>query len=396
MRTTGVIATSAAMKRGDVTLELTIDSMQQSLSRLEGVPIIHGHDPLCLPLGKTEKAWVEYNEDDESLLYNEHYLVSEDPERFIHEPSKTPCVRIPFTDSPKRWVVSKSIGPVVEIDISAIRGDVVKQLHSDIYAFDENMAVRFHDHREELPIALIRFVSDMTLSEALLNGLKLAIFKAAISGRLEAWTLSAAGWVRDTCLPLLRKIRSSRTDGAKVRGFEWDVLAFNTTDWGGPVIELVIPSAHDAEIPEAAITAFAETLELWGDVVVEADKVVLVYNAASGQCEFRFALTKAGGVIGSEACYEEVRPRHERRLAVEEAGTHIFGRLERAGAGEMVMQLYSLKEPPEAIGHLSMSQEEADKFSEWWGEDLYLLRPIQLERVSGDNDAAHFRMTIPQ
>ena len=171
MRISRRIATSIPLKRGDVTIKLTVDSMEQSLAHMEGVPIIQGHDPLCLPLGKTEKAWVEYTADNEGLLYNENYLVSEEPERFIHELSKVPCVHIPFTDSPKRWVVSENTGPMVEIDISALHGDMVKQLHDDIYALDEHMGVRFHDQREELPITLIRFVADMSLAETLLVSL---------------------------------------------------------------------------------------------------------------------------------------------------------------------------------------------------------------------------------
>ena len=59
-------------------MKLTVDSMDQSLAHMEGVPIIQGHDPLCLPLGKTEKAWIKYTADNEGLLYNEHYLVSEE------------------------------------------------------------------------------------------------------------------------------------------------------------------------------------------------------------------------------------------------------------------------------------------------------------------------------
>ena len=377
-------------------MKLTVDSMEQSLARMEGVPIIQGHDPLCLPLGKTERAWVEYTADNEGLLYNENYLVSEEPERFIHELSKVPCIHIPFTDSPKRWVVSENTGPMVEIDISALRGDVVKQLHDDIYAFDKHMGVRFHDQREELPITLIRFVADMSLAETLLVSFKLAIFGAAVRGQLTAWTLSTAGWVRDTCLPLLRKIRNSRTNAAKVRGFEWHVLVFNTKARGGPVIELVIPSAQNSEIPEAAIKAFTETLVLFGDLVAEADKAVFVYDAVSGQCEFRYALTKEGGVIGTEACYEEVIPRHKRTLMVEEAGTHIFGRLVTTEDGERAIQLYALNEPPKSLGYITLPQEDAGTFLEWWGEDDHLLHPMHLERQSEDDEGAHFRMSIPK
>ena len=393
MRVSREIATSVPLKRGDVTMKLTVESMKQSLTQLEGVPIIHDHDPLCLPLGKTERAWVEYAADGEGLLYNEQYLVYEEPERFIHELSKVPCVRIPFADSPKRWVVSEHVGPLVELDISAIRGDVVRQLHGDIYAFDEHMAIHFHDQREELPITLIRFVADMSLAETLLTSIKLAILSAAITGKLTAWTSSTVAWVGGTCLPVLRKIRDSRTNAAKVRGFEWLVLAFNTKTSGGLAIELVIPSAQDSEIPEAAIEAFAETLVLFADVVTEADKAVFVYDAVSGQCDFRYALTKEGGVIGTEACYEEVIPRHERTLAVEEAGTHVFGRLVTVENDEKAIQLYSLNEPPQSLGYVSLSQDTAATLLEWWGEDADILHPMHFERQSGDDEGVTFRMS---
>ena len=90
MRISGIVATTKPVKRGDVYVRLSVESLEHSIVAMEGVPVIHGHNPLLLPLGKTERTWVEKSSETEASLHQDMYIVTDEPDRFIHELSREP------------------------------------------------------------------------------------------------------------------------------------------------------------------------------------------------------------------------------------------------------------------------------------------------------------------
>ena len=154
---------------------------------------------------------------------------------------------------------------------------------------------------------------------------------------------------------------------------------FDTRNANGPLIELVIPSKHDSEIPEHSVEKFAEQINLFGDLLPDCDKVVFVYHPDEETCQFRYALTKKGGVIGTEICYEESARLHKQWVATKAEGTAVWWTLVTIDNGELAMQLYHLGgDHPEFLGYLSMDSNVASSFLEVFGADDGILRPFRV------------------
>ena len=352
-----------------------------------GVPLIHGHNPLLLPLGKTERTWVEKSSATEASLHQDIYIVTDEPDTFIHELSKTPCVYIPFTDSPGKFAVESSdVGHSVTVDMTAVSDEGHEHLKQEVRDYDEQITLGFHDRQEEIPIPLIRFVSDMSLAETLVTAVKIAILGAAVTGRLSKWAEEAVKWIKNECIPVLQTYRHHKTKVSIAKDDEWVELVFDARNADGPLIELVIPSKHDLEIPEGAVEKFAEQIELFSDLLPACDKIVFVYLSEEEKCEFRYALTKKGGVIGTEACYEEsIRP-HKRWLATKEEGTAVWWTLVTRDNGELAMQLYLLGgDYAKALGYLSLDSNVASTFLEVVDADDGILRPLQPHDVQQED-----------
>ncbi len=378
MRISGIVATTRPVKRGDVYVRLSVESLEHSIVAMEGVPVIHGHNPLLLPLGKTERTWVEKSSETEASLHQDMYIVTDEPDRFIHELSRTPCVHIPFTDSPGKFALgSPDVGNSVTVDMSAVSKGSHENLVQEVRDYDEHVTLGFHDRQEEIPIPLIKFVSDMSLAETLLIAVKVAILGAAITGRLSKWAEETVKWVKNECVPVLKTYRHHKTEASISKVSEWIMLVFDARNADGPLIELVIPSKHDSEIPGSSVEKFAEQIDLFGDLLPDCDKVVFVYHPDEETCEFRYALTKKGGVIGTEVCYEESSRPHKQWLATREEGTAVWWTLVTMGDGQLAMQLYLLGgDHPKSLGYLSMDSSVASTFLEVFDADDGILRPL--------------------
>ncbi len=387
MRISGIVATTALVKRGEVYSRLSVEALEH-IESMRGVPVIHGHNPLLLPLGKTERTWVEKSSATEASLHQDIYIVTDEPDTFIHEASRTACVHIPFTESPGKFAVESSdMDNSVTVDMSAVSKESHDHLSEAIRAHDDLITLGFHDRQEEIPIPLIRFVSDMSLAEALINAVKIAILGAAVTGRLSKWAEEGVKWLKNDCIPVLRTYRRHKSQEAISKVNEWIVLAFDARNSGGPLVELVIPSKHDSEIPESSVEKFAEQIELFGDLLTDCDKAVFIYRPDEEKCEFRFALTKKGGVIGTEECYEESVEPHKRWLATKREGTDVWWTLVTKDDGELAMQLYLLSgDHPRSLGYLSVDSSVASTFLEVVDADDGVLRPLRAHRAEqGDS-----------
>ena len=386
MRISGIVVTTEPVKRGDVYSRFSVEALE-NMQAMGGVPVIHGHNPLLLPLGKTERTWVEKSSASEASLHQDIYIVTDEPDTFIHEVSETPCVHIPFTDSPGEFAVESSgLGHSVTVDMSAVSEGSLEHLTQEVRDYDQQITIGFHDRQEEIPIPLIRFVSDMSLAETLATGLKIAILGAAVTGRLSKWAEETVKWIKNECISVLKTYRRHKTKASISKVNEWIILSFDARNAVGPLIELVIPSKHDSEIPEGAVEKFAEQIELFRDLLPDCDKVVFVFHPGEEECEFRYALTKKGGVIGTEACYEEsIRP-HKQWLATKEEGTAVWWTLVTKDDGELAMQLYLLGgDHPKSLGYLSMDSSVASTFLEAANADDGILRPLRTRVVEQED-----------
>ena len=388
MRISAIVATTEPVKRGDVYSQFSVAALE-SMKSTGGVPVIHEHNPLQLPLGKTERTWVEKSSETEASLHQDIYIVTDEPNRFVHEVSRTPCVHIPFTESPGTFTVDSSdVGRSVTVDMSALSKGGYECLVREVNDYDAQITLGLHDRQEEIPIPLIRFISDMSLAETLINAIKVATFGAAATGQLSKWAEEAVKWVKNECIPVLSKYRRHKTEPSISKGKEWIILTFDARNADGPLIELVIPSKHDSDIPEDIVEKFTDQIELFGDLLAECAKVVFVYHPDEDGCEFRYALTKKGGVIGTEICYEESIKPHGQWIATMEERTAIWWTLVTKDDGELAIQLYWLGgDHPTNLGYLSMDSSVASTFLEFVDADDGRLRPFPAPDIEQEDSS---------
>ena len=387
MRFSALVATTELVKRGDIYVRISVEAMESGISKMNGIPLIHSHNPSLLPLGKIEKGWVERSSETEAALYQSTYLDTSPPERFIHEFSKTPCVRISFTESPGRFYVApEQLDRSVTVDMTALTKGKYDRFVEDVSNYDEHITVSFHDRREEIPIPLIRFILDLSLAETLLAVVKITLLGAAVSGRLARWTEETVKWIKNDCAPVLKAYHKHKSEKARAKEDEWVVLVLDSRQFDGPLIELVIPSKDGSDIPTDAIPKFAEQICEFGDLLSETDKIVFVYYPDSEQCEFRYALTKKGGVIGSESCYEEAAAALEMWLATKREGTSVWWTLVTKEDGELAMQLFLLGgDYPKPLGYLSVDPDSAKTLLQVYDADDNALHPFRIEESTEES-----------
>ena len=381
MRITGIMATTELAKRGDIYIQVTEESLEEIAKRVEGLPMGSNHNPTLLPLGKTKRAWVERSEENGAALHQETYLNEEPPVPFIHEISGSPCVRIPFSDSPARFHLPSARPNVsLSVDMSAIQEGNHETLIEEIRSQDENINTDFHDRREAIPIPLVEFLVDQTLTETLYLALKIAILRAAATGQLARWVEQTAKWFANSCIPAIRTYRQHKNQEAIAKGQEWIALDFDARSFDGPVIQLVIPSTHDTELPTASIEQFAKQITSFRDLLPDCDKIVFTYHQEEDKCEFRYALMKNGGVIGSQECYEESAIPHISLLASMRTGTSTWWTLVTRDNGELAIDLYKLgADGPKRVGCLATSPDMEGAIRERFEPDDGQLRPMIID-----------------
>ncbi len=386
MRIQGIAATTTPIKRGGEYVKISVEALE-NVSAI-GVPVSYGHNPLLLPLGKVERTWVEKPSPTEASLHQCTYFATDAPELFTHKTSRMPCAHIPFADSPGKFTVNTSHQkPGVMVDVSAVPPKNHKQLEQEIRNYNERIILSSHDRREEVPTPLITFVLDKSLVEIFWIGIKVYIFKQTVTGGLSRWVKAMAKWVRDECVPMVKAYRQHKTKESTSKVKEWIVWEIDASDADGPLIELVIASSHDAEVPESSAEKFAEQIELFRDLLPNCDKIVFAFYPDEDKCEFRYALTKNGGVMGSEACYEESIRLHNQWIAMKKEGTAVWWMLVTKDDGTLAMQLFHLGgDRPKFLGYASMNSNVASALLEVVDADDGILRPLTITDTEASSD----------
>ena len=356
MQVSGIAATTEPVERGDIYVQMTPESLEHAAKTTVGIPINFNHNPMLMPFGRVERAWVERQEDEQASLHFTQYVVTDEPEPFIHEPSQTPCVKMEFDDTVRRFRIrddrpGEEAG--LSVDMSAVESDSQQTLAEAIQAESPNLAVRLHDRQEAIPIPLVQFVMDMTITETLVASIKILMLgtaaEAARRGTLISWAESIAGWLKSEGVPALKTYRQRKTQQAIDMGHEWVVFTFNAQDLDGPQIQLVIPSEHNADIPDDLAIDLPEQIARFGDLLESSDKIVFAYRQEDQSYHFRYALTKEGNVVGSADCYDDGAPTHRQYVASLQSGTTVWWALTTRG-NDYAAELFSIAHTP--IKHL--------------------------------------------
>ena len=388
VRLTETLVTTEPVSRGEVSVGISVETLESSVTETQGMPLIHDHNPLALPLGKSERAWVVKHSETQASLVQNIYVFTDEPERFIHELSRTSCVHLPYTDSPERFAIeSVNDGPSVSVDMSALKKKSHDKLIDDLRDHDDEIKLNFHDRRDPFPVPLVTFVAGMSLVATFMLAFKIALIQAAISGRLSKWAEETVKWIKNDCIPALKTYRQHKNAQAVNKVDEWIVLTFDARNHDGPLIELVIASKHCGDLPLESIGEFAKVISSYSDLVVTCDKMVFAYFPDQGTCQFRYALTKDGGVIGTETCFEESLLPHKKWLSERRNRGRIAWTLVTLDDGEMAVRLYSIGQTgTTSLGLLSLTPDSATMFKDTVGVDDGVLRKFRFVKNPDDSN----------
>ena len=370
------------MQRGGTAVVFTPESLERMSRSAAGTPVTMNHNPLLMPLGKMERVCAEQNSEGQTVLRQTSYLVTDDPEPFTHHPSSADCVRVTFGDAVGRFSLHhRPDGPLMSVDISALREGGFAALEEEIRTQPDNITVGFHDRQEAIPIPLVELVMSMPLQYLLKVALGIAVLRAASDGTLARWAEETVKWVKNTCVPALQAYRQHKNDDAIDHKIDWLKLKGYVQEADGLLVELVIPSGHTTDLSEDFVEPFIEQVKAFSDLHTECDKMVFAYFPEERRCEFRYALTKSGDVIGSQSCYEESVQPHRLMLMSTTFDTNIGWTLVTRENGQLGMNLYSIVDyPPEYLGCLTVEPEQAATFQEMGVlPDDGVLRPFRRE-----------------
>lgn len=383
MRRTDVVTSSGVLfERGGLSFEYSRESLEKAAEHMAGLPVSLEHNPFLMPLGKIERAWTVEGDDGRSVLQQTSYLVTDDAETFIHQPSGIECARVAFEDSAGRFSIRPSAAfPLMSVDISALKDGSFEALKQEVRTEHDNLTVGFHDRQSQVPVPIIEFAMNLSLLDALKVAIGAALLRAGADGTLARWTEESARWFKDTCVSAFRMYRQHKNDDAIEHGGDWVRLRGRIQEADGLVIELLIPSENTAELTEDFVEPFIEQVKAFGDLHTECDKMVFAYFPEEKRCEFRYALTKSGDVIGSQSCYEQSVQPHRLMLMSMQYGTDTLWTLATKDNGQLVMDLYSIADYSlKYLGWLHVSPEQAATFQEMGiPPNDGVLRPLRQE-----------------
>ena len=303
------VATTGVVQQGNVKVEFTkeaLDSFPEQISGDQAVPFTIEHDPYCLPLGKIEEAWVE-------PFGNEHAVIAririEDTFTLLkHRASDADLVLLDFANNPKPFVARsyKGIadgGAILSVDLANFANprdyDAFK---SDIATIDGKISCDRGIVRHSLgPEPLFQFVlSNPDITAAMAVGVW-------VVARIEKF-------VRYTVDQTLRKVADdiSNALSMKLKNILKAYINRRNQDKRDVTTKIVIPSnpelillvttKHNEEFPNIELSELTEEMEKYGDILQEADTVVLA-RVGSNSWEFQYMTTRTGKVIGTIDCH---------------------------------------------------------------------------------------------
>ena len=307
----GIVATTHEIQRGGQKTTFTKEQLEAAAKKLDGehgLPFTVEHDPFCLPIGKTTRAWVEPHGSEYALMSVTY--VEDSPAYRTHPKTGTQLVHLGFRDAPKPFL-RKFEGfqdNQVSISIDLSNFDTwrdFREFKDDVESIDENFSCRFEERHELIPEPIIQFViSNPALSVAFGFGIW-------ASARAEKF-------IRNTVDETLKKFSTDLAEilYVKLREVFRAFGNHRSADDRPALVQFVMKTDIDLvllarvegyeNIPVINLEKLTAEMENYKDLLQDAEEATFALSGID-DWEFLYLKTKTGEVLGTTACYERTR-----------------------------------------------------------------------------------------
>lgn len=307
---TSCIATTALIKKGFGKIRIskgTLEDQAKKLNEEWHIPITLDHNPLLMPIGRTDSAWIEKSEDDYRLMTK--VLLELNAESKEHKKSSTQIAHLKFGES-RGFVKAKENENTARIEIQITPSDFEdpehwKMCQQQISGDSETFRVTGHEQFSEESIGLIR----MVISDPQLIGL--ASVATWLMFRVEKFarytvdkTLREVGegiskkW-GERILGALKIYEGTKSQTKKK--YLWVIVVEGIPD-------LILVSEREAGksgilAQELNVDEIFNELSRYEDLLQDAQEIALV-KPKQGNWKFQHIKTKSGEIIGDWECYQ--------------------------------------------------------------------------------------------
>ena len=307
----GIVATTHEIQRGSQKTAFTKGQLEAAAEEIDGergLPFTVEHDPFCLPIGKTIRAWVEPYEGEYALMAVTY--VEDSPTYRTHPKTGTRLARLSFREAPKpffrKFEGLKDNQVSVSIDLSNF--DTLRdfrEFERDAENIDETFSCRLEERHELIPEPIVQFViSNPALSVALGLGLWASaraekFIRNTVDETLKKFSVDLAEILHVKLRDVFRVFGNHRSaDDRPVL-----VQFVMKTD-----IDLVLLARVecDEDIPVIDLEKLTAEMENYKDLLHDAEEVTFALSGTD-DWEFQYLKTKTGEVVGTADCYERTR-----------------------------------------------------------------------------------------
>ena len=304
----GRLVTTGVVERGGIGIRLAKEVIESTADQLNGeraLPLNIDHNPLCMPVGKIGKAWVESFGNEYAVMAHIH--VEENARDAVHIKSGTELVVLGFTEEPRPFFRAfKDVGEnQVKVSVDLANFDSPENHATFVDAvknIDDEIACGNIGRYAAEPNPLIQLIlSHSAIGAALGIGL---------------WTFRRAEkFVRYTIDETLRKIADDLSESLS-RKIKQIVKAYQnrrSDDDRRVLVEVVVPGdmnlvllveiTHDEDFPAINLDKLTAEMEKYGDLLQQAEEAVFARTEA-GEWEFQYLTTRKGQVLGTVKCYK--------------------------------------------------------------------------------------------
>ena len=319
------MATTNEIHRGGQTtafIREQLEAFAEKANGERGIPLTVQHDPSCLPIGKTTRAWVEPHGTEYHLKAVTY--VEDSPTYRTHPKTGTELVYLNFGDAPKPFVRKFEEFPDDQISISIdlsnfdTREDFTK-FADDVANIDDNFSLRFEERHELTPEPIIQFViSHSALSGALGIGIwTLARIEKFVRNTIDETLKPFSIDLAEILNGKLRKV--FRTFGNHRSADNRPVLA-QIVIKGEMDLVLLVRVGDDEDIPFIDLDKLHVEMENYKDLLTDAEEATFALSAAN-TWDFQYLKTRKGEVVGTAKCYERTR---EKSQHIRGVSVHIY------------------------------------------------------------------------
>ena len=314
MEIEGIAATTHIVDRGSYRVRLAREALEEAVKQINGplaVRMTPNHDPLCMPIGKVQQAWLRELDDGEWALVHRMYIDDEPVFYSLpsseHDGSTKELVILRFPQDPRPLMIQHNSSDVIlEVGVEVVNfrdTDSFDEFKNRVRRDDQDVSIQTLERHEVGPEPLIEFiVSHISLWEALAwstGGWFLSRLRNPCKYIVDEVLQEVADGVVETLRPKIRRIFERYQQRAAEDDRKTPVaIQLNAS----PVVKLYARIGEEDTFPDIELSNIVATLTEYDNFVAKAREVVLEWDGDGWR--FRYATSDEGEVLGTKVCFE--------------------------------------------------------------------------------------------